>query len=584
MNSEVPMLKAWRKVLATGLLLCLPARAPADSVLGSKHDLSAAGPGPIKAATESRVCIFCHTPHRSTGDTPLWNHTMSSVTNYILFSSPTFLSSVGQPQQPDGSSRLCLSCHDGTVALGMVNSQSAPIQMQNGVTTMNAAGSSSSLGTDLSGDHPISFVYNQALVNNLAGTDAALNPPTTLTGKVKLDHNNKVQCTSCHNPHDDQFGNFLAVDNTGSALCLNCHVNNNWGTSAHALSGKIVSQTPAMAGAPMRAVKVAAKPMTVAANGCNNCHATHFSGSPQSLLKSAVLEENCLSCHNSSMGAKNIAADFQKLSVHPITVNARSHTPQEDPVNPPLRHVTCMDCHNPHAAKTTPGSRSAVAGALAGVTGVNQNGAVVKNISHEYELCFRCHADSIVRGISLISRQFSETNKRLQFYISNQSFHPIETVGRNRIVPSLIAPWTVSSTMDCIDCHNSDQSPAAGGVGANGPHGSIYAPLLERQLVFSDYNPEGPDNYALCYKCHSRDSILANQSFPYHSSHVVNDQTACTTCHDSHGVGSVPHLINFNTSYVTPSSNGRLQYISTGMLHGNCSLTCHGKDHQAAAY
>jgi hypothetical protein len=138
--------------------------------------------------------------------------------------------------------------------------------------------------------------------------------------------------------------------------------------------------------------------------------------------------------------------------------------------------------------------------------------------------------------------------------------------------------------MDCIDCHNSDQSPAAGGVGANGPHGSIYAPLLERQLVFSDYNPEGPDNYALCYKCHSRDSILANQSFPYHSSHVVNDQTACTTCHDSHGVGSVPHLINFNTSYVTPSSNGRLQYISTGMLHGNCSLTCHGKDHQAAAY
>jgi len=67
------------------------------------------------------------------------------------FSSPTFLASVGQPRQPDGSSRLCLSCHDGTVALGMVNSQAAPIQMANGVSTLRAAGSSASLGTDLSG-------------------------------------------------------------------------------------------------------------------------------------------------------------------------------------------------------------------------------------------------------------------------------------------------------------------------------------------------------------------------------------------------------------------------------------------------
>jgi len=44
----------------------------------------------------------------------LWNHQMSSVTNYIVYTSPTLKAVVGQP---DGSSRLCLSCHDGTVAL-----------------------------------------------------------------------------------------------------------------------------------------------------------------------------------------------------------------------------------------------------------------------------------------------------------------------------------------------------------------------------------------------------------------------------------------------------------------------------------
>jgi predicted CXXCH cytochrome family protein len=584
MNLKRFMPKSWRKGIATGMLLCLPALASADSVLGSKHDLSAVGPGPIRAATDSRVCIFCHTPHRSTGDTPLWNHKMSGETNYILFSSPTFLASVGQPQQPDGASRLCLSCHDGTVALGMVNSQAAPIQMANGVSTLGAAGSSTSLGTDLSGDHPISFVYNRVLVDKLAGTDAALNPPTSLTGKVKLDHHDKVQCISCHNPHDNQFGNFLVVDNTGSALCLNCHVINNWGTSAHGLSSKIVPTTVVLTGAALRRPAKAASRMTVAANGCENCHATHFAGTGQSLLKSAVLEGNCLPCHNGSMNNKNVAADFQKISMHPITVRAQSHTPQENPVNPSQRHVTCMDCHDPHVATTKPGTRSSVAGALAGVTGVNQNGAIVRNLSHEYELCFRCHADSIVRGPARVNRQYSQTNKRVQFNLINQSFHPLETVGKNRIVPSLIAPWTVSSTIDCIDCHNSDASPAAGGLGANGPHGSIYTPLLERQLVLSDYNQESQNNYALCYKCHSRDSILANQSFPFHNSHIVKDQTACTTCHDSHGVANAPHLINFNINYVTPSSKGLLQYLSMGTLHGNCSLTCHGKDHQKVLY
>jgi hypothetical protein len=38
------------------------------------------------------------------------------------------------------------------------------------------------------------------------------------------------------------------------------------------------------------------------------------------------------------------------------------------------------------------------------------------------------------------------------------------------------------------------------------------------------------------------------------------------------------HLINFNTLYVTNSANGRLEYVSTGTLSGNCSLSCHGKD------
>lgn len=559
--------------------LMLPATALlGESVVNTVHNLSVNGPGAIKASTEADVCVFCHTAHRATGQTPLWNHSLSGETNYIVYSSSTLKAVVGQP---NGSSRLCLSCHDGTVALGSVNSFTAPIQMQNGVTTMPSG--SDNLGTDLSGDHPVSFVYNAALV----AEDPTLNNPTTLTGPVKLDSSAQVQCVSCHDPHNDQYGNFLVMNNSGSALCVVCHNNPTWPISAHAVSTRVLTapvSTAIAVPAPAVAKTQSTANNTVAAMACESCHVTHRAGSKQYILKFANEEQSCLVCHNGQGSTKNVAADFQKLSVHPVMLSNGIHNPAEDPVNPSVRQVTCTDCHNPHAATTAQATAPMASGALAGVVGVSASGAVVQPVQYEYELCFRCHADSVARGPATITRQFIQTNTRLQFFTANQSFHPVETQGKNPNVPSLITPWLTTSIISCTDCHNSDQSPNAGGAGANGPHGSIYAPILERNLNLQDFQSESPQAYALCYKCHSRDSLLANQSFRFHSTHIVKDQTACTTCHDSHGVANVPHLINFNTTYVTPSVSGQIQYISTGTLHGNCTLMCHGKDHENTGY
>src|SRR5215467_13494045 len=66
----------------------------ADTVLASKHDLSASGPGTIKATAESDSCAFCHTPHRGTGEIPLWNHAMSTA-SYIPYSSSTIKATIG---------------------------------------------------------------------------------------------------------------------------------------------------------------------------------------------------------------------------------------------------------------------------------------------------------------------------------------------------------------------------------------------------------------------------------------------------------------------------------------------------------
>ena len=160
-------------------------------------------------------------------------------------------------------------------------------------------------------------------------------------------------------------------------------------------------------------------------------------------------------------------------------------------------------------------------------------------------------------------------------------------------MPSLILPWRTNSRMLCTDCHNNDQGPNAGGSGPNGPHGSAYSSLLERQLQTVDFQAETAMNYALCYKCHDRGSILADQSFVAsnskgqprgHRFHIVDQHTACTTCHDPHGVATAKHLINFNTAYVLPSASGRLDYTSGLPGSGNCTLTCHGKDHAATPY
>ena len=543
----------------------------AGSIVTTKHNLSASGVGTVKAVTETQICIFCHTPHNSSREAPLWNRSSSGQT-YIPYSSTTVKA---HPGQPTGDSKLCLSCHDGTVALGMVLSRPTGIPMQGGITLLPSG--TARLGTDLADDHPISFVYDTAL----AATNGQLHSPATLTGAVRLDSNAQLQCTTCHNAHDNQFGKFLVANNTASALCTTCHNKNYWnGTSAHKTATKTWNG-------------VGTNPWphtsntTVATNGCENCHRPHSAGNKPRLLNFAGEESNCYSCHNGNVAAKNIQTEFAKASVHPIATTTGIHDPTEDPVNS-TRHVECVDCHNPHATKAQAATAPTASGDIAGVVGIGTTGTVVNPVVNQYELCFRCHADSTNRGPARVPRQFVQTNTRLEFQSSNASYHPVTAAGKNPSVPSLIAPWTTASQMYCTDCHNNNQGPGAGGTGPNGPHGSTYTPLLERRLELTDNQTESAAIYALCYKCHSRTSILADQSFSHHDQHIRDLRTACTTCHDSHAASSSTNLINFNPTYVTRSTsrNSGPTFTSNGpgTHRGSCTLTCHGKDHNPYTY
>ena len=591
----------------------------------SKHNLALAGAATTGVASESEMCNFCHTPHSGMGQRALWTHSLSTAL-YIPYSSSTMKATVGQPT---GDSKLCLSCHDGTVALGMTQRQKANVASRAASTRM--APGRAVLGTDLSDDHPISFSYDTSLSSGAQLKDRAL-----LNEQVRLDANGQVQCTSCHDPHNDQNGMFLVQNNYASGLCLNCHDSDLWTSSSHRTSARTWNGTG-------RNPWPHTSETTVSGNGCENCHAPHNAGTHQRLLNYPLAEDNCLVCHNGSVAAKNVAVEFNKPSAHPVLRTSSLHDAAEDPISPKARHASCVDCHNPHAANATPGIRPNASGALAGVAGANVNGVVVKNVTREYELCFRCHSEGVVKVYTDLIRQWPEPSVRLQFATANASYHPIEGVGKNAAVPSLILPWNTASLMYCTDCHNNNEGSGAGGNGPNGPHGSLFAPLLEANLVRQDFQAESPGTYALCYKCHDRNSILADQSFRAntpngergHRFHIVDVQASCTTCHDAHGVAGQARLINFNTFYVsgytnvftnalsmapaikaplgghsftTPSvsarkafsrtgpfgvggappvpgaSGGLIEFRSTGTLSGTCTLTCHDFPHNNVAY
>ena len=590
--------------LAALIVLLAPCPARAQVGVGSvlnKHNLSTTGPGPVKATLLTEICVFCHTPHNANPAVPLWNQTLSSGVTYQPYTSTTLKATVGLPT---GSSKLCLACHDGTVALGnTINNGRIPMQ---GLNAQGQLTGRSVLGPDLRNDHPISFVP-------VPSGQILLPPPES---PVKLDASGQIQCVSCHNAHrmdiDATMQKFLVMSNSASGLCIVCHNQQYWATnpSTHRTSTKsYIAAQGAHTGYT-----------SVATNGCESCHVPHTATTAQRGLK-AVEEATCGSgasqCHAASAIGRNIEAEFSKIYRHPTYSTTPSvHDASESPTNTtyPLpetspaatRHAECPDCHNVHASYAATATAPKGSGKIAGVWGVDTNNNFRLPIGvppsvNEFEICYKCHGDSANKpqpggtyAPPYPNRVALQFNMRLMFDAGNPSFHPIEAPGRNTTVPSLTAGWTTASIVTCTDCHDNDQGPKAPtpGTGPSGPHGSSFKHLLVARydMEIASY-PESAAAYALCYKCHDRTSILNDQSFPTHHKHVTDKNASCALCHDSHGISATQgnatnnsNLINFDKRWVTPSSSGILRWDDLGARKGRCYLTCHGENHNPFTY
>lgn len=386
-----------------------------NDIANTPHNLSASGPGTVTADSQTQVCVFCHTPHGATNSpgAPLWNRTLSNETYTIYSSSSLDAETIaGQLAQPAGSSKLCLSCHDGTLAISSVNVLTGQVDATIPITgagpgdTMPAGeglqtGFTRNLGTDLSNDHPISLTYDTTLANadgelldpavtaHIAIRRPGVRPPVPLedTGPGGA---GQVQCASCHDPHvvDTSISptnKFLRLkrfqqnqpagqfDADTDINCLACHDKEGWSTSAHA-DPQVADETYQQQPAQLREFP---NGLPVWQAACLNCHDTHSVHGSRRLLRegtdapgtpksggASAIEETCYQCHsaapivnNPNGDVKDIQTEFN-LAIHmPITTgDQRAATEVHDIVDGDLTEPRAQlgrgDHNNRHAECT----------------------------------------------------------------------------------------------------------------------------------------------------------------------------------------------------------------------------------------
>lgn len=582
------------------------------------HDLSPGSPSPTRGPRPG-ACTYCHVPHSGNGNmVPLWNQKLSTA-SYTTYTSTTYKQQSNATLPLGSDSGLCLSCHDGTVAAG-------DTVLYGTLTMQGKMLAQDSFGTTLQNSHPFSLVLPMkdsiTLVSTLVQGKTA-DP----SGAVQLVQGN-VECTSCHNPHvqatDKVAQDFLVRDGSSGQLCLACHdptrTSANGTTMANPMAGWSVS---IHATSPNKVDPTAGYGSygTVAANACSACHAEHNAQGAVRLLR-GLNEQACAGCHAGgstvSPAAPNVFAEFAKIG-HPFPTPTAAHDDGEPAVLNNNRHATCTDCHNAHASQqvTSFGPPPLDRVSQAGTNGVAMDGiSVLSPATNQYEVCLRCHGYSSgkvanpIYGYAPQRASADPYNLILQMNTSAKSSHPVmharsSAYSQPSLLPTMLdfnGTTTNGRTMGnqilCTDCHNSDDNREFGLNGPNGPHGSKWLHILERQYVFSQA-PGGPGTavtvnlnptpdltvngpYGMCAKCHNLSDLVAGTSWAGHQNHVWQDGFSCSTCHNPHGITATSanatgeRMVDFDLNVV--GQNG-VSPITYNQATDTCTLSCHNHPH-----
>lgn len=223
------------------------------TILGSKHDFTGLNvrAGVVAMPTVAfsdygNSCIYCHIPPDRSGEDSAdsggisgWNRYTPAADipgAYKLYDSVSLDNKV---KTPSPISLLCLSCHDGTMAVDMTvfkpngwrNSQDAALHLRiNGANDLWSCGKCHNgriahsiaikhLDTDLTNDHPISMTY--AGLNFKDKDFRRPDGPYGFDNGVKL-YDDRVECATCHNVHNPDVT--LLLRTPANRLCETCHI------------------------------------------------------------------------------------------------------------------------------------------------------------------------------------------------------------------------------------------------------------------------------------------------------------------------------------------------------------------------
>jgi Doubled CXXCH motif (Paired_CXXCH_1) len=582
MTQSKPTAMPKRLLVLAGLLL-----AGSGPVLGALvsdvrhtvHNLSTSNPGltstPTMSTVETQVCVFCHTPHAATPiKAPLWNKALSGAT-YTPYTSSSLAAETiyGQLAQPGGSSKLCLSCHDGTLAVGAVNvvngqgslstQGSIVIPMENtganGTMPVGAGaqtGATGDIGTDLTNDHPISLTYDQAVANangELAVPDTSQNIPPGSGTTVAIGTRSKkplfpleptgpngvgqIQCGTCHDPHvrDDSGANakFLRANRlqqqqptggsfnaTSDSMCLACHpkAGMSWAYSAHANSQVATatynSSTAALWDFPSN--------LPVWQASCLNCHDSHTVQGARWLLRegtdstsvpksggNSAIEQTCYQCHTTSAQSV-VTATTSTLPDIRSDFAQSSHMPITSAEQPAGTEVHAIGTSNPDAPTQE------------GIDGIESK-TVLGNgdLNNRHAECSDCH----------------NPHRVVKFRLFN---------GYNGVI---------TGTPDYAGTHNhtSGHTNIASGVlrGAWGVEPSAYTSTAFGSL---------PTGYTV-----KRGDPGTSSDTSVTATYVTREYQICLKCHSDYGFGSTPPSLGSNGGGASPGTNGLYNYTNQAM-------------------
>jgi len=247
---------------------------------------------------------------------------------------------------------------------------------------------------------------------------------------------------------------------------------------------------------------------------------------------------------------------------------------------------------------------------MTNVSGYDTAG-VIKPAVKEYQVCFKCHADSTNKpatstygrtairyplgpmpaGMAVQTpRPADQYNLRLKFNgtighnvmgtsiitTTNSSLLPF-MLNVDNVTQNTTRPLTTTTVLYCTDCHNNDQARSSNGTGPNGPHGSVNTHLLERAMG-QDGSGGGGSTATLCGKCHNLSTIRNERPHDEHNGY------SCSSCHDPHGViGGTPGanraMMNWDTSQAQKGTTywGFSYSGTTGTCYTNCHDNHNGR-------